>query len=124
MAEPRFGTPSRPAKHPAADPPRADSGTPAYVAPELAGGTAHLSPAVDIFSFGVVAYDSLTGAPPYAEAPFLARLEGRDVPPPAPVSSLKPDLGRELAHALDACLAPTPTRAPMSTIRLWPFRKS
>jgi serine/threonine-protein kinase len=82
------------------------------VAPELAGGTAHLSPAVDIFSFGVVAYDLLTGAPPYAEAPFLARLEGRDVPPPAPVSSLKPDLGRDLAHALDACLAPTPDARP------------
>jgi serine/threonine-protein kinase len=112
VAEPRSGPLRDPRSTPQLTRPGRISGTPAYVAPELAGGTAHLSPAVDIFSFGVVAYDLLTGAPPYAEAPFLARLEGRDVPPPAPVSSLKPDLGRDLAHALDACLAPTPDARP------------
>jgi len=112
VADPRSGPLRDPRSTPQLTRPGQISGTPAYVAPELAGGIAHMAPAVDIFSFGVVAYDLLTGAPPYAEAPFLARLEGREVPSPAPVSSLKPDLGRELARLLDACLAPTPDARP------------
>jgi serine/threonine protein kinase len=88
------------------------SGTPAYVAPELAGGTALLSPAVDVFSFGVVAYGLLTGGSPFANPPFLARLEGEDIVLPAPAASRCPALGAEFAKALDACLALTAEERP------------
>jgi serine/threonine protein kinase len=88
------------------------SGTPAYVAPELADGTAFLSPAVDVYSFGVVAYGLLSGKPPYLEAPFLARLEGREVPDPAPLGSQCSALNDELTTAIDACLALTAGERP------------
>jgi serine/threonine protein kinase len=88
------------------------SGTPAYIAPELADGTPYLSPAVDVFSFGVVAYSLLGGKPPYGEAPFQARLDGREVRPAAPLASLATDVGPELAAAIDACLALTAAERP------------
>jgi serine/threonine-protein kinase len=88
------------------------SGTPAYVAPELSGGTAHLSRAVDVFSFGVVAYTLLTGVPPYVEPPFLVRLDGRDVPGPLPIASLCRVLSDDLSRAIDRCLAVTADARP------------
>jgi serine/threonine-protein kinase len=88
------------------------SGTPAYVAPELARGTALLSPAVDVFSFGVVAYGLLTGESPFAQPPFLCRLEGLDIASPAAASSRCPAIGPDLAKGIDACLALTAEERP------------
>jgi hypothetical protein len=88
------------------------SGTPSYVAPELSGGTARLSPAVDVFSFGVVAYGMLTGKLPYVEPPLLARLAGRDSPVPPAVASVRPEVPAGLGDAIDACLVPDPTGRP------------
>jgi hypothetical protein len=60
------------------------TGTPLYVAPELADGPVMLTPAVDVFSFGVVAYRLFTGNLPYLEAPLNARLAGFRRPPRKP----------------------------------------
>jgi serine/threonine protein kinase len=88
------------------------SGTPAYVAPELASGTTHLSRAVDVFSFGVVAYSLLSGTPPFLEPPFLVRLDGREIPRAAPLASLAHQVAGDLARAIDACLAPSASARP------------
>ncbi len=88
------------------------SGTPLYVAPELADGPEYLTPAVDIFSFGVVAYRLLTGKLPFREAPLDARLAGRSIPPPAPLGSMCHQVSPRLAEALDACLALTASERP------------
>jgi hypothetical protein len=88
------------------------AGTPSYVAPELAEGTSFLGPAVDVFSFGVVAHGLLTGKPPFAEPPLLARLDGRGVPTPPPVASLCAGISGALGHGIDACLAPTGAARP------------
>jgi hypothetical protein len=88
------------------------SGTPAYVAPELADGTATLSVAVDIFSFGVLAYGLLTGNAPYIEPPLLARIDGRPVPRPPSLASACRDVSPELAKAVDASLAPSAHERP------------
>jgi predicted Ser/Thr protein kinase len=86
------------------------SGTPSYIAPELARGSASLTPAVDVFSFGVVAYRLLTGAAPHAEAPFLACLEQRTPKPHTPLAI--PRLPERVARLIDACLAFSPAERP------------
>jgi hypothetical protein len=73
-------------------------GTPAYLAPErVAGGSA--GPASDLYSLGIVAYECLAGAPPFAGTPMEVALahQQRALPPlspavPQPVAALITDL--------------------------------
>jgi len=87
-------------------------GTPAYMAPELAQGRTHLSPAADIFAFGVIAREVLTRRRPFTEAPIFALLEQRAVPTATSIVVDWPECPAELARVLDACLAPTPRARP------------
>ena len=71
------------------------AGTPAYMAPEIAfNGTSKSSPTVqtDVYSLACVAYELLTGRPPFQannEAGVLVQHATMPVPPP---SSIRPDL--------------------------------
>ncbi|MEM7159399.1 MAG: protein kinase [Myxococcota bacterium] len=56
-------------------------GTPVYMAPELAEDPPIISPAADIFSFGVLAHMLLTGARPFSEPPVMEVADGRPLPP-------------------------------------------
>lgn len=58
-------------------------GTPGYMAPELAAGVQNASPASDVFALGVIAFEMLTGKPPFEEPPVIARLHGRAIGVPA-----------------------------------------
>ncbi len=87
-------------------------GTPTYIAPELALDPTKLSPAADVFSLGVMAFELLVGKLPFAYAPSLARAEGRSVRPPPALASLRPDLPSDVAETLDACLALEPEKRP------------
>jgi serine/threonine protein kinase len=62
-------------------------GTAQYVAPEQATGK-RVTPAADLYSLGVVAYESLAGGPPFtADTPVaLALKHVREEPPPLPAS--------------------------------------
>jgi serine/threonine-protein kinase len=88
-------------------------GTPSYIAPELAAASVEITPASDVFSFGVVAYRLLTGSSPHAEAPFLTRLDGREPLPHAPL--VVTGLPRRAARLLDACLAFSPSARPAAS---------
>ena len=61
-------------------------GTPGYLAPERAMGE-RATPASDLYSLGMLAYECLAGAPPFRGTPLEVALAHRDRPlPPLPSS--------------------------------------
>jgi hypothetical protein len=82
-------------------------GTPAYMAPELAGGVGDAPPASDVFAFGVLAYEMVSGRAPFEVAPVLERMAGHAIAPPAP-----PAGDDALASVILSCLDLDPTRRP------------
>jgi serine/threonine-protein kinase len=77
-------------------------GTPSYIAPELVHGREQLSPAADLFAFGVIAHELIADRRPFAEAPVLALVERRAVAAPRPITEAWPECPPALAAALDA----------------------
>jgi serine/threonine protein kinase len=82
-------------------------GSPAYMSPEqIAGeGLTHQS---DMFSLGVVLYELLTGQRPFTAATVPALLECIMTETPAPPSSLRPELPRELDRVLLTAMSKSP----------------
>lgn len=61
-------------------------GTPSYLAPERVRG-ASATPASDLYSLGIVAYECLTGKPPFTGPPVEVAVAHRDRPvPPLPAA--------------------------------------
>jgi len=91
-------------------------GTAPYLAPEAVAG-APLSPACDIYSFGVLAFEALTGRRPFevGDRELGAALER---PAPPRPSEIAPDLPEELDPALLAPLADDPARRPATGAQL------
>jgi serine/threonine-protein kinase len=87
-------------------------GTPLYMAPELVRGVREAGPPVDLFSFGVVAYELLSTKLPYAVPPVLERLSGRHPAPPVPLTQSSPHLHAQLCTLVDGCLALAPEARP------------
>jgi eukaryotic-like serine/threonine-protein kinase len=75
-------------------------GTAAYLAPEQAAGE-RVTAAADIYSLGAVAYELLSGRPPY-QFESLADLAVAQQEPPAPLDGVPPELNRAVLHALSA----------------------
>lgn len=92
-------------------------GTPRYLAPELLRGEpiapsdAHLP---DVYALGVLAYELLTGRPPFDGPDFLDLLQQiREAEPPPP-SALRPEIPRVLDRILLRALAKDPHARPRS----------
>lgn len=83
-------------------------GTPAYMAPEQITASP-IDRRTDIYAFGVMAYELLTGAPPFRGARsevVTAQLTAS----PAPVTALRPETPARLAEAVMRCLHKQPDR--------------
>jgi eukaryotic-like serine/threonine-protein kinase len=83
------------------------AGTPEYMAPEqLTRGEA--TTASDIYSFGLVMYEMITGTRPFAgETPFAAAIQRLQVQPPSPRKYI-PDLSPQWEAAIMRCLERNP----------------
>lgn len=84
-------------------------GTPAYLAPERVAG-APATPAADLYSLGVVAYECLTGVPPFSGRPFDVALAHRDRHLPA----LPPTVPGTVARLVAELTAKDPAARPAS----------
>ena len=84
-------------------------GTPAYLAPERVGG-ASATPAADLYSLGVVAYECLTGTPPFTGPPFEVAVAHRDRDLPA----LPPTVPVAVTHLVADLTAKDPAARPAS----------
>ena len=83
-------------------------GTLPYMAPELALGGARAAGApADMFAFGLIAHELVTGRSAFDVPPVLIARSG--LPAPAP---LPPGLGAPLVAAIDACLSVRPETRP------------
>jgi Tol biopolymer transport system component len=82
-------------------------GTPAYMAPEQASAEPHIDGRVDIYALGVLAYEMLTGQPPFHGLNAQTILAAHVTRPPVPVGQR-----REISEALETvvmrCLAKRP----------------
>jgi len=82
-------------------------GTAAYLSPEQITGSPadHRS---DLYALGVMAYEMLTGGPPFTGPTPTAVLMKRLASPPTPLEKLRPDVPRALREVVEGCLAHDP----------------
>jgi eukaryotic-like serine/threonine-protein kinase len=74
-------------------------GTPAYMAPEQATGSAEIGPHTDIYTFGVILYELLSGARPFVtNAPLQLIFAHANKPPPPLI--LKPEYEGKIPSGL------------------------
>jgi serine/threonine-protein kinase len=90
------------------------TGTPTYMAPEIVRRRT-TDRRVDIFAFGVSAYELLTFEVPWphAEATGQGAL-AHDTQEPVSILERRPGLNKMLAAAITACMAPRPEKRPES----------
>lgn len=82
-------------------------GTPAYLSPEqVTGGT--IDHRADIYALGVMAYEMLTGQPPFTGPTPTAVLMKRLSTQPLSLAKVRPETPRALSDAIDGMLAQNP----------------
>ena len=85
-------------------------GTPAYMAPEQAGGKAKfVTPAADVWALGVILYECLTGHKPFDGPDVWAILQAVRAADPVPPRRRVPAVPRDLELVCLKCLAMNPT---------------
>jgi eukaryotic-like serine/threonine-protein kinase len=81
-------------------------GTPAYMSPEQCNA-AGITGASDQYSLGIVAYELLTGAPPFS-GPHYSVMGAHVMEPPPPIQDRRPDCPMAMAAAVTRMLAKAP----------------
>ncbi len=79
-------------------------GTPAYMAPEQAAGDPATDHRADIYATGIVAYEMLTGKPPFTGKSPQALLAAQLAEVPMPVQERRRDVPDALARIVMQCL--------------------
>jgi eukaryotic-like serine/threonine-protein kinase len=80
-------------------------GTPAYMAPEQAAADPATNHRADIYAFGCMAYEMLTGRPPFTAKTPQRLLAAQMSDAPEQIMALRPDTPPQLAELVMHCLA-------------------
>jgi len=89
-------------------------GTPAYMAPEQASADPLLDHRADVYAWGVLAYEVLTGSPPFLGRPAAALLAAHATEAPEPVTKRRPSIPPALGALVMRCLEKRPADRPQS----------
>ena len=95
-------------------------GTPTYMAPEQAAADPHTDHRADIYAFGVMAYELLTGQPPFSGPSPQAVLAAHITVPAEPVTKYRSSIPPALAALVMRCLEKKPADRLQSAEDLMP----
>lgn len=89
-------------------------GTPSYMAPEQGAGDPDTDHRADLYAFGAMAYELLTGATPFGDRPAHALLIAHLAEAPVPVAERRRDTPEPLAQLVMQCLKKDPAERPQT----------
>lgn len=89
-------------------------GTPAYMAPEQATNSRVVDHKADLYAFACVAYEMLTGSPPFVRPSLRATMAAHIAETPTPLLQHRSDTPGALADVLMRCLDKDPLQRPHS----------
>ncbi|MGH7713734.1 MAG: protein kinase domain-containing protein, partial [Gemmatimonadaceae bacterium] len=92
-------------------------GTPQYMAPEQAAAEETVDHRADLYAFACVAYEVLTGEPPFVGSPSMM-IRAHFTQTPAPISAKRADVPEALAALINRCLEKDPNERPASAREL------
>jgi len=99
-------------------------GTPTYMAPEQGAADPHTDHRADLFAFGVMAYEMLTGQPPFVAPTPQAVLSAHVTEAPVPVTQRRATIPPPMAQLIMRCLAKKPADRPQTAEELLPVLES
>jgi eukaryotic-like serine/threonine-protein kinase len=89
-------------------------GTPAYMSPEQASADPHVDHRADIYAFGCMAYELLTGQTPFTGRSPAATLAAHVSERPEPVERRRPSIPTALGALVARCLEKRPSDRPQT----------
>ncbi len=95
-------------------------GTPAYMAPEQALADPEIDHRADIYAFGILAYETLTGEPPFRGKTAQATLAAHVVEAPDPIGSKRAGIPPSVAALIMKCIEKKPDDRPQTASDLLP----
>jgi len=84
------------------------AGSPLFMSPEQAAGSAVADPRTDIYSLGAVTYYMLTGRPPFVGGRLVELVDAHAHQEPIPPSQHNPEVPGDLEQVIHRCLAKDP----------------
>ena len=93
-------------------------GTPAYMAPEQGAADPHVDHRADLYAWGCLAYECLTGEPPFTGRSPAAMLAAHATTPPEPVERRRAGLPTALSSLVMRCLEKRPADRPQQATEL------
>ena len=89
-------------------------GTPTYMAPEQAVGDPGTDHRADIYSFGCLAYELISGKPPFHDLPIHQLIAAHVATSPVPITNRRSDVPEAVARIVMQCLEKDPADRPQS----------
>jgi serine/threonine-protein kinase len=96
-------------------------GTPTYMAPEQASADPKIDHRADIYAVGVLAYELLTGKPPFGGGSAAMVLSAHMIQRPKPIGEVRPGVPVALADMVMKCLEKEPADRYQSAEALMPI---